>query len=134
MSRPRKPRAEGSPGAGAKPNPFPVLDPKFLKKAVDGMLTTLSEPEYREEMERTFEFSYEATIEILQRLATVSCQLSSLKPAELSNVLNEIVPGFIKMNVSLTIELMTLMQKHSSLLLDVLEKSAQKQRPERKGG
>jgi hypothetical protein len=101
---------------------LPQLDEDFLQQTVEKMLRTINEPEYREEIKRTVDFSYTTTLEILERLAKLGSELSLMDKDEKSRMLNNIVPGFIKSNISLTIELMGILQKQSAIFLDILER------------
>jgi hypothetical protein len=109
---------------------FPILDPKLLQTAADEVLTTLNEPEFREEVKKTVELSYTTSLQILQRFLQLSKELPSRDKEQMTEALKESVPKLIKANLSMAIELLTLNQKYSSMLIDILEKSATKPRTE----
>src|SRR3972149_7210066 len=102
---------------------FPVIDPKMIQSTVNNVLNTLNEPEFREEVKRTVDLSYTTSLQILQRFMKLSQDLNKVDSDQRSEIINQSVPKLIKTNLSMAIDLMTLNQKYSSMLLDILEKS-----------
>ena len=105
---------------------FPILDPEILQGTVDEVLTTLNEPEFREEVKKTVELSYSTSLQIMQRFVRLSREMQTSDRETLAAGLRESVPKLVKTNLSMMIELLTLNQKYSSMLLDILEKSGKK--------
>ncbi|MBI2127238.1 MAG: hypothetical protein HYU02_08030 [Thaumarchaeota archaeon] len=105
---------------------FPILDPRVIQSTVSNVLNTLNEPEFREEVKKTVELSYTTSLQIMQRFVKLSQDFTSLNREELTEKMNESVPELIKTNLSMAIELLTLNQKYSSMLLDILEKGAKR--------
>jgi hypothetical protein len=102
---------------------IPLLDPRILQSTVDEVLTTLNEPEFREEVKKTVELSYTTSLQILQRFSKMSREMPTTNREKMAESLKESVPELVKTNLSMAIELLTLNQKYSSMLLDILEKS-----------
>ncbi len=105
---------------------FPVLDPRVIQSTVSNVLNTLNEPEFREEVKKTVELSYTTSLQIMQRFVKLSQDFTTLNREELTEKMNESVPELIKTNLSMAIELLTLNQKYSFMLLDILEKGAKR--------
>ena len=105
---------------------FPILDPRVIQSTVSNVLNTLNEPEFREEVKKTVELSYTTSLQIMQRFVKLSQDFTTLNREELTEKMNESVPELIKTNLSMAIELLTLNQKYSSMLLDILEKGTKR--------
>ena len=105
---------------------FPILDPRVIQSTVSNVLNTLNEPEFREEGKKTVELSYTTSLQIMQRFVKLSQDFTTLNREELTEKMNESVPELIKTNLSMAIELLTLNQKYSSMLLDILEKGTKR--------
>jgi hypothetical protein len=119
--------------ATAKPKAEPCADatsktvmpnPKTVQKAIDQIVTTLNNPDYKDQLTKLTQASVNNTVQTAQRLGKVSARMSKLDNEEMTELVSNSVGDMMRLYIQFNTELLTLVQKVSNRAVDILEKAS----------
>jgi hypothetical protein len=99
-------------------------NPKTVQKAIDQIVTTLNNPEYKEQLTKLTQVSVNNTVQTAQRLSKVSARMSKLNNEEMTEMVSNSVGDMMRLYIQFNTELLTLVQKVSTRAVDIIEKAA----------
>jgi hypothetical protein len=106
-------------------NPKTVMpNPKTVQKAIDQIVSTLNNPEYKDQLTKLTQASVNNTVQTAQRLSKVSARMSKLDNEEMTEIVSSSAADMMRLYIQFNTELLTLMQKVSNRAVDIIEKAA----------
>lgn len=99
-------------------------NPKTVKKAIDEIVSTLNNPDYKEQLTKLTQTSVNNTVQTAQRLGKVSARMSKLDNEEMTALVSNSVGDMMRLYIQFNTELLTLVQKVSNRAVDILEKAS----------
>ena len=99
-------------------------NPKTVQKAIDQIVSTLNNPEYKEQITKLTQASVNNTVQTAQRLSKVSARMSKLNNEEMTELVSNSVGDMMRLYIQFNTELLTLVQKVSTRAVDIIEKAA----------
>jgi hypothetical protein len=99
-------------------------NPKTVQKAIDQIVSTLNNPEYKDQLTKLTQVSVNNTVQTAQRLGKVSARMSKLNNEEMTELVSNSVADMMRLYIQFNTELLTLVQKVSSRAVDIIEKAA----------
>jgi len=116
-SNPRSKRAKESKPKTVLPNP------KTVQKAIDQIVSTLNNPEYKDQLTKLTQASVNNTVQTAQKLGRVTARMSKLDNEEMTELVSNSVGDMMRLYIQFNTELLTLMQKVSNRAVDIIEKA-----------
>jgi hypothetical protein len=105
-------------------NPKTVMpNPKTVQKAIDQIVNTLNNPEYKDQLTKLTQASVNNTVQTAQRLSKASTRMSKLNNEEMTELVSNSVSDMMRLYIQFNTELLTLVQKVSNRAVDILEKA-----------
>jgi len=114
----RTKRASGVNSKTVMPNP------KTVQKAIDQIVSTLNNPEYKDQLTKLTQASVNNTVQTAQRLSKVTTRMSKLDNEEMTELVSNSVADMMRLYIQFNTELLTLVQKVSNRAVDIIEKAA----------
>jgi hypothetical protein len=109
----------------AEVNPKTVMpNPKTVQKAIDQIVSTLNNPEYKDQLTKLTQASVNNTVQTAQRLSKVTARMSKLDNEEMTALVSNSVADMMRLYIQFNTELLTLVQKVSNRAVDIIEKAA----------
>ena len=106
-------------------NPKTVMpNPKTVQKAIDQIVSTLNNPEYKDQLTKLTQASVNNTVQTAQRLSKASARMSKLNNEEMTELVSNSVGDMMRLYIQFNSELLTLVQKVSNRAVDIIEKAA----------
>ena len=106
-------------------NPKTVMpNPKTVQKAIDQIVSTLNNPEYKDQLTKLTQASVNNTVQTAQRLSKVTTRMSKLDNEEMTELVSNSVADMMRLYIQFNTELLTLVQKVSNRAVDIIEKAA----------
>jgi len=106
-------------------NPKTVMpNPKTVQKAIDQIVSTLNNPEYKDQLTKLTQASVNNTVQTAQRLSKVTARMSKLDNEEMTALVSNSVADMMRLYIQFNTELLTLVQKVSNRAVDIIEKAA----------
>jgi len=99
-------------------------NPKTVQKAIDQIVSTLNNPEYKDQLTKLTQASVNNTVQTAQRLGKVSARMSKLDNEEMTALVSNSVADMMRLYIQFNTELLTLVQKVSNRAVDIIEKAA----------
>jgi hypothetical protein len=99
-------------------------NPKTVQKAIDQIVSTLNNPEYKEQLIKLTQDSVNNTVQTAQKLSKVTAQMSKLDSEEMTALVSNTVGDMMQLYLQFNTELLTLLQKVSNRAVYILEKAA----------
>lgn len=120
----KKPRTRTTKRA-AEVNPKTVMpNPKTVQKAIDQIVSTLNNPEYKDQLTKLTQASVNNTVQTAQRLSKVTARMNKLDNEEMTALVSNSVANMMRLYIQFNTELLTLVQKVSNRAVDIIEKAA----------
>ena len=105
-------------------NPKTVMpNPKTVQKAIDQIVNTLNNPEYKDQITKLTQASVNTTVQTAQRLSKATTKISKLNNEEMTELVSNSVSDMMRLYIQFNTELLTLVQKVSNRAVDILEKA-----------
>jgi gas vesicle protein len=105
-------------------NPKTVMpNPKTVQKAIDQIVSTLNNPEYKDQLTKLTQASVNNTVQTAQRLSKASTRMSKLNNEEMTELVSNSVSDMMRLYIQFNTELLTLVQKVSNRAVDIIEKA-----------
>jgi hypothetical protein len=98
-------------------------NPKTVQKAIDQIVSTLNNPEYKDQLTKLTQASVNNTVQTAQRLSKVTARMSKLDNEEMTALVSNSVADMMRLYIQFNTELLTLMQKVSNRAVDIIEKA-----------
>ena len=98
-------------------------NPKTVQKAVDQIVNTLNNPEYKDQITKLTQASVNNTVQTAQRLSKATTKLSKLNNEEMTELVSNSVSDMMRLYIQFNTELLTLVQKVSNRAVDIIEKA-----------
>jgi hypothetical protein len=98
-------------------------NPKTVQKAIDQIVTTLNNPEYKDQLTKLTQASVNNTVQTAQRLGKASARMSKLNNEEMTELVSNSVSDMMRLYLQFNTELLTLVQKVSNRAVDIIEKA-----------
>ena len=98
-------------------------NPKTVQKAIDQIVSTLNNPEYKDQLTKLTQVSVNNTVQTAQRLSKASARMSKLSNEEMTELVSNSVSDMMRLYIQFNTELLTLVQKVSNRAVDILEKA-----------
>ena len=106
-------------------NPKTVMpNPKNVQKAIDQIVSTLNNPEYKDQLTKLTQVSVNNTVQTAQRLNKVTARMTKLNNDEMTALVSNSVGDMMRLYIQFNTELLTLVQKVSNRAVDIIEKAA----------
>jgi hypothetical protein len=99
-------------------------NPKTVQKAIDQIVSTLNNPEYKDQLTKLTQASVNNTVQTAQRLGKVTARMSKLDNEEMTALVSNSVADMMRLYIQFNTELLTLVQKVSNRAVDIIEKAA----------
>lgn len=99
-------------------------NPKTVQKAIDEIVSTLNNPEYKDQLTKLTQASVNNTVKTAQRLGKVTARMSKLDNEEMTQLVSNSVADMMRLYIQFNTELLTLVQKVSNRAVDIIEKAA----------
>ena len=99
-------------------------NPKTVQKAIDEIVSTLNNPEYKDQLTKLTQASVNNTVQTAQRLGKVTARMSKLDSEEMTQLVSNSVADMMRLYIQFNTELLTLVQKVSNRAVDIMEKAA----------
>ena len=116
--KPRSKRVSEAKSKTVMPNP------KTVQKAIDQIVSTLNNPEYKDQLTKLTQASVNNTVKTVQRLGKVTARMSKLDNEEMTALVSNSVGDMMRLYIQFNTELLTLVQKVSDRAVDIIEKAA----------
>jgi hypothetical protein len=100
-------------------------NPKTVQKAIDQIVGTLNNPEYKDQLTKLTQASVNNTVQTAQRLSKASARMSKLNNEEMTELVSNSVSDMMRLYIQFNTELLTLVQKVSNRAVDIIEKATQ---------
>jgi hypothetical protein len=108
----------------AEANPKTVMpNPKTVQKAIDQIVNTLNNPEYKDQITKLTQASVNTTVQTAQRLSKATTKMSKLNNEEMTELVSNSVSDMMRLYIQFNTELLTLVQKVSNRAVDIIEKA-----------
>ena len=108
----------------AEANPKTVMpNPKTVQKAIDQIVNTLNNPEYKDQITKLTQASVNTTVQTAQRLSKATKKMSKLNNEEMTELVSNSVSDMMRLYIQFNTELLTLVQKVSNRAVDIIEKA-----------
>ena len=117
-ANPKTPHAAEAKSKTVMPNP------KTVQKAIDQIVSTLNNPEYKDQLTKLTQASVNNTVQTAQKLGKVTARMSKLDNEEMTALVSNSVGDMMRLYIQFNTELLTLMQKVSNRAIDIIEKAA----------
>ncbi len=105
-------------------NPKTVMpNPKTVQKAVDQIVNTLNNPEYKDQLTKLTQASVNTTVQTAQRFSKATTKMSKLNNEEMTELVSNSVSDMMRLYIQFNTELLTLIQKVSNRAVDIIEKA-----------
>jgi hypothetical protein len=105
-------------------NPKTVMpNPKTVQKAIDQIVNTLNNPEYKDQITKLTQASVNTTVQTAQRLSKATAKMSKLNNEEMTELVSNSVSDMMRLYIQFNTELLTLVQKVSNRAVDIIEKA-----------
>ncbi len=105
-------------------NPKTVMpNPKTVQKAVDQIVNTLNNPEYKDQLTKLTQASVNTTVQTAQRFSKATTKMSKLNNEEMTELVSNSVSDMMRLYIQFNSELLTLIQKVSNRAVDIIEKA-----------
>ena len=105
-------------------NPKTVMpNPKTDQKAIDQIVNTLNNPEYKDQITKLTQASVNTTVQTAQRLSKATKKMSKLNNEEMTELVSNSVSDMMRLYIQFNTELLTLVQKVSNRAVDIIEKA-----------
>lgn len=105
-------------------NPKIVMpNPKTVQKAVDQIVNTLNNPEYKDQLTKLTQASVNTTVQTAQRFSKATTKMSKLNNEEMTELVSNSVSDMMRLYIQFNSELLTLIQKVSNRAVDIIEKA-----------
>ena len=98
-------------------------NPKTVQKAIDQIVSTLNNPEYKDQLTKLTQASVNNTVQTAQKLGRVTARMSKLDNEEMTELVSNSVGDMMRLYIQFNTELLTLMQKVSNRAVDIIEKA-----------
>jgi hypothetical protein len=98
-------------------------NPKTVQKAIDQIVNTLNNPEYKDQLTKLTQASVNNTVQTAQRLSKASARMSKLNNEEMTELVSNSVSDMMRLYIQFNTELLTLVQKVSNRAVDIIEKA-----------
>lgn len=98
-------------------------NPKTVQKAIDQIVTTLNNPEYKDQLTKLTQASVNNTVQTAQRLSKASARINKLNNEEMTELVSNSVSDMMRLYIQFNTELLTLVQKVSNRAVDIIEKA-----------
>jgi hypothetical protein len=98
-------------------------NPKTVQKAIDQIVNTLNNPEYKDQLTKLTQASVNNTVQTAQRLSKASSRMSKLNNEEMTELVSNSVSDMMRLYIQFNTELLTLVQKVSNRAVDIIEKA-----------
>ena len=109
----------------AEVNPKTVMpNAKTVQKAIDQIVSTLNNPEYKDQLTKLTQASVNNTVQTAQRLSKASARMSKLNNEEMTELVSNSVSDMMRLYIQFNTELLTLVQKVSNRAVDIIERAA----------
>lgn len=99
-------------------------NPKTVQKAIDQIVSTLNNPEYKDQLTKLTQASVNNTVQTAQRLSKVTARMSKLDNEEMTQLVSNSVADMMRLYIQFNTELLTLVQKVSNRAVEIIEKAA----------
>jgi hypothetical protein len=99
-------------------------NPKTVQKAIDQIVSTLNNPETKDQLTKLTQASVNNTVQTAQRLGKVTARMSKLDNEEMTELVSNSVADMMRLYIQFNTELLTLVQKVSNRAVDIIEKAA----------
>lgn len=96
---------------------------KTVQKAIDQIVTTLNNPEYKDQLTKLTQASVNNTVQTAQRLSKASARINKLNNEEMTELVSNSVSDMMRLYIQFNTELLTLVQKVSNRAVDIIEKA-----------
>ncbi len=100
-----------------------VPNPKTVQKAIDQVISTLNNPEYKDQLTKLTQASVNNTVQTAQKLSKVTARMSKLDNEEMTQLVSNSVGDMMRLYIQFNTELLTLVQKVSSRAVEIIEKA-----------
>ena len=120
-SRPRRKKA-----SEATSSKIIMPNPKTVQKAIDEIVSTLNNPEYKQQLTKLTQASVNNTVQTAQRLSKATARMGKLDTEEMTELVSNSVGDMMRLYIQFNTELLTLVQKVSNRAVDILEKATPK--------
>ena len=105
-------------------NPKTVMpNPKTVQKAIDQIVSTLNNPEYKDQLTKLTQASVNNTVQTAQRLSKVSAKMTKMNNEEMTELVSNSVGDMMRLYLQFNTELLSLVQKVSNRAVDIIEKA-----------
>jgi hypothetical protein len=101
-------------------------NPKTVQKAIDEIVSTLNNPEYKQQLTKLTQASVNNTVQTAQRLSKATARMGKLDTEEMTELVSNSVGDMMRLYIQFNTELLTLVQKVSNRAVDILEKATPK--------
>jgi hypothetical protein len=109
----------------AEASPKTVIpNPKTVQKAIDQIVSTLNNAEYKNQITKLTQASVNNTVQTAQRLSKASVRMSKLNNEEMTELVSNSISDMMRLYIQFNTELLTLVQKVSNRAVDIIEKAA----------
>src|SRR5512136_1232017 len=99
------------------------LDPKNVQRAIDQIISTLNDPDYKDQLTKLTQISVNNTVQTAQRLSDVTTRMSTLDNDQMTELVSNSIGDMMQLYIQCNTELLTLVQKTSNRAVDIIERS-----------
>lgn len=99
------------------------LNQEAVQKAIDQIISTLNNPDYKDQLTKLTQISVNNTVYTAQRLNNVTTRMSRLDNDEMAEVVGNSMGDMMQLYIQFNTELLTLVQKTSNRAVEIIENS-----------
>jgi hypothetical protein len=99
------------------------INPETVQKAIDQIVTTLNNPDYKDQLTKLTQISVNNTVKTAQRLNAVTNRMSRMDHEEMTELVGNSIGDMMQLYIQFNTELVTLVQKTSNRAVDIIENS-----------
>lgn len=99
------------------------INPETVQKAIDQIVTTLNNPDYKDQLTKLTQISVNNTVKTAQRLNAVTNRMSRMNHEEMTELVGNSIGDMMQLYIQFNTELVTLVQKTSNRAVDIMENS-----------
>ena len=96
-------------------------NPKTVQKAIDQIVSTLNNPEYKDQLTKLTQISVNNAVQTAQRLSKATARMSNMDSEEMTAMVSNSVGDMMRLYLQFNTELLNLVQKVSNRAVDIIE-------------
>ena len=100
-----------------------VPNPESIQQALDEIKTTINDPKYQEQLEKLTQLSVANSLQTVRKLSMLSERVSQLDREGMDKLVSGSVSDMMRLSLQFNSEMLTLMQKMSNQMVDILDKA-----------